>query len=95
MEILVWQMRWRVDSAIENSKDDDYDVWLWSHSRWVKTQKLQSDVKEYVLVLAEVRKILSEEDLGEVTRKNLMKEKAHMIETIDEQSNERGKQEKK
>ena len=46
-------------------------------------------------MLAEVRKILSEEDLGEVTRKNLMKEKAHMIETIDEQSNERGEKEKK
>ena len=84
-------MRWRVDSTIENSKDDDYDVWLWSHSSWGKTQKLQSDVKEYVLVLAEVRKILSEEDLGEVTRRNLMKEKAHRIETIDEQNNEREK----
>ena len=51
-------------------------------------------MKEYVLVLAEVCKILSDEDLGEVTRENLMEEKAHMIETIDEQSNERGKQEK-
>ena len=51
-------------------------------------------MKEYVLVLAEVRKILSEEDLGEVTRESLMEEKGHMIETIDEQSNERGKQEK-
>ena len=52
-------------------------------------------MKEYLLVLDEVRKMLSEEDLGEVTREILMEEKGHMIETIDDQINERGKQEKK
>ena len=35
-------------------------------------KKLQSDVKEYVLGLAEVRKMLNEEDIHEVTCDNLM-----------------------
>ena len=46
-------------------------------------------MKEYVLGLTEVRKILNEEDLDKVTREKLMEEKAQIIETIDEQGNTR------
>ena len=53
------------------------------------TKNIQSDVKEYVLGLTEVRKILNEEDLDKVTREKLMEEKAQIIETIDEQGNMR------
>ena len=38
--------------------------------------KAQSDLKEYVLLLPEVRKILTKEDIDEVTRDNLMEDKA-------------------
>ena len=44
-------------------------------------------MKEYVLGLAEVCKILNKEDLDEVMRDNLMEEKVQIIETIDEQKN--------
>ena len=46
-------------------------------------------MKEYVLGLAEVCKILNEEDLNDVTRDNLMEDKVQTIEIIDEQYNER------
>ena len=52
-------------------------------------KKLLSDVKQYVLGLAEVCKILSKEDLGEVTRDNLTEERVQTIDTIDDQKNER------
>ena len=51
-------------------------------------KKLQSDVKEYVLGLAEVCKMLNEEDLDEVTRGKFMEEKVQVIENIYEQRNE-------
>ena len=51
-------------------------------------------MKEYFLGLDEVLKILNEEDLDEVTRDNLMEEKVQIIETIDEQRNERLKKTK-
>ena len=49
---------------------------------------LQSDMKQYVLGLAEVCKMLSEEDLDEVTRGKFMEEKVQVIEIICEQRNE-------
>ena len=56
--------------------------------------KIQSDVKEYVLGLAEYRKMINDEDLEEVMRDNLMEEKAKIVDTIDEKRNEREKQAK-
>ena len=47
-----------------------------------------------MLRLDEVRKILNKENLDEVMRGNLIKYKADTIETIDEQRNEREKQNK-
>ena len=48
-------------------------------------KKLQSDVKEYVLGLAEVCKILSKEDFDDMMREKFLEEKVQTIETIDEQ----------
>ena len=55
---------------------------------------LQSDVKEYVLGLAEVRKMLNEENLDEVTFDNLMEDKAQITDTIDEQGMREKKKQK-
>ena len=46
-------------------------------------------MKEYVLRLAEVRRILNEKDIYEVTRDYLMEDKDKIVDTIDEKSNER------
>ena len=42
--------------------------------------------------LAEVCKMLNDDNISEVTRENLMEEKAQIIETIDEHRNEKVKQ---
>ena len=52
-------------------------------------KNLQSDVKEYVLGLAEVYNILNKEDPDQVTRDNLTEERVQTIDTIDDQKNER------
>ena len=46
-----------------------------------------------MLGLSEVCKMLNEDNIGEVTRENLMEEKAQIIETVDEKINEIEKQE--
>ena len=45
-----------------------------------------------MLGLSEVCKMLNEDNIGEVTRENLMEEKAQIIETIDEHRNKKVKQ---
>ena len=48
-------------------------------------------MKEYVLGLAEVCKIMNEKDLDEVKRDNFMEEKVQTFDSIDEQRNEKEK----
>ena len=49
---------------------------------------LQYDEREYALGLAEVRKILDEDGIDEMTRGKFMEEKVQVIENIFEQRNE-------
>ena len=49
---------------------------------------LQSDMKQYVLGLAEVCKILDEDGIDDMTRGKFMEEKVQVIENIYEQRNE-------